>query len=201
MRPLKFESCLSVPNELRLDKNVPRLRPDVADGATHSTDSSPDSAPTLPRRTSESSACIFLPSGPSEPRLSRLTRQRYEPPRTSPGSSRLCHESCRINLIRLDSGLGPDNFKLFKVFGASSRSAKNHQESSRLTTNLLRFTPNHPDSATTHPDSPRLTIRRYSAPDSGMCNWGFTAYTPFIIGRCDGHGKSDLCQFPHVWVS
>ena len=34
---VEFESCLSVPNERRLDNNVPRLRPDVADGTTNST--------------------------------------------------------------------------------------------------------------------------------------------------------------------
>ena len=39
----------------------------------------------------------------------------------------------------------------------------------RITTNLLRFTPN-PDSATTHTDSRFVA---HSAPDSGMCNWGF----------------------------
>ena len=127
----------------------------------------PTPPPTLPRLTPESSACIFLPSGPSEPRVSHdwaptyPTALRTTPnePRFLPTLPRRSHESCRISLIRLsDSGLGHENFKLFKVFGASSRSAKNHKESSRLTTNLLRFTPNHPDSATTYPDSPRLTI-------------------------------------------
>ena len=59
---LKFESFLSVPNESRLNKNVPRLRPDVGDGATNSADSA--------RMTPESSARIFLPSAPSEPRVS-----------------------------------------------------------------------------------------------------------------------------------
>ena len=52
----------------------------------------------------------------------RLTRQRNEPPERAPVSP----DSARFlpTLIRLDSGLGPKNFKLFKVFGASSRSAK-----------------------------------------------------------------------------
>ena len=120
---------------------------------------------TLPRLTPESSACIFLPSGPSEPRVSHDWAPTYPTAlRTTPNEPRFLptlpqrsHESCRISLIRLDSGLGPKNFKLFKVFGAISRSAKNHQKSSRLTTNLLRFTPNHPDSVCY--DSPWLTIR------------------------------------------
>ena len=101
-------------------------------------------------------------------------------PRFLPTLPRRSHESCRISLIR---GSAPDNFTLFIVVGASSRSAKNHQESSRLTTNLLRFTPNHPDSATTHPDSRFVA---HSAPDSGMCNWGFTcgAYNKATLFIC-----------------
>ena len=159
MRPLKFESCLSVPNELRLDKNVPRLRPDVADGATNSGDSSPDSARLCPDWPPNHQRAYFSPVARVNHEWatieSRLTLQRNEPPRTSPGFYRFCHggatnhaESAWFGLIR---GSAP-----IKVFGASSRLAKNHQDSSRLTTNLLRFTPNHPDSATTHPDSPRL---------------------------------------------
>ncbi len=78
---------------------------------------------------------------------------------------------------QLDSGLGPDNFKLFKVVGASSRLAKNHQQSSRLTTNLLRFTQN-------HPEPPRLCYNSrfvaHSAPDSGMYNWGLTHTECFL---------------------
>ena len=59
----------------------------------------------------ESSACIFLPSARASHEWAtterRLTRQRYEPPRTSPGFSRLCHrgatnhaESAWFGLIR-----------------------------------------------------------------------------------------------------
>ena len=88
MRPLKFESCLSVPNEPRLDKNVPRLHPDAGDGATNSADSSPDLPPNHQR-------VYFSPVPRVSPEWAtterRLTRQRYEPPRTSPGFSRLCH--------------------------------------------------------------------------------------------------------------
>ena len=101
-------------------------------------------------------------------------------PRFLPTLPRRSHESCRISLIRFDSGLGPNNIKLFNVFGASSRSANNHQESSRLTTNLLRFTPNHPDCY----DSPRLTPTHpdsrfiaHSAPDSGICNGGLMLWS------------------------
>ena len=104
MRPLKFESCLSVPNELQLDKNVLRLRPEVADGATNSADSSPDSAPTLPRLTPESSACIFLPSGPSEPRLSaHLPNSATNHPERAPVSPDSATEEPRIMPNHLDS--------------------------------------------------------------------------------------------------
>ena len=107
MRPLKFESCLSVPNEPRLDKNVSRLHPDIGDGATNSADSSPDSSPTLPRLTPESSACIFLPVprvshewAPTYPTALRTTPTE---PRCLPTLPRRSHESCWISLIRLAS--------------------------------------------------------------------------------------------------
>ena len=164
MRPLKFESCLSVPNELRL---LPRL---------------------LPQLTPESSACLFLPSGPSEPRLSAdLPDNATNHPKRAPVSPDSATEEPRIMPNQFYSGLGPENFKLFKVFGVSSRSAKNHQESSRLTTNLLRLTPIHPDSATTHPDSKFVA---YSAPDSGMCNWGLTHRKSYLVIICpNSHNK------------
>ena len=161
-------SCLSVPNEPRLDKNLPRLRPDVADGAMNSADSSPDSATTLPRLTPESSECIFLPSAPSEPRLNAdLPGSATNHPKRAPVFHDSATEEPRISLIRVDSGLGHDNFKLSGELPIS-------QESSRLTTNLLPFTPNHPDSATTHPDSRFVA---HSAPESGMCNWGYPSVT------------------------
>ena len=124
----------------------------------------------------------------SEPRLSAdLPDSVTNHPERAPVSPDSATEEPRIMPNQLDSGLGPKNVKLFKVFVASSRSAKNHQESSRLTTNLLRFTPNHPDSATTHPDSPRLTPTHpdsrfvaHSASDSGMCNWGLTYPKPYM---------------------
>ena len=171
MRPLKFESCLSVPNERRLDKNVPRLRPDVADGATNSADSArlcPDWPPNHQRE-------YFSPVGPSEPRVNHWAPTYPTALRSTPNEPRFLqtlprrsHESCRISLIR---GSVP---KTLKVFGASYRPAKNHQET-------------HHELATVHPepprlcyDSPRLTPTHpdsrfvaHSAPDSGMCNWGF----------------------------
>ena len=104
MRPLKFESCVSVPNQLRLDKNVPRLRPDVADGAANRAESSPDSAPTLPRLTPESSACIFLHRGPSEPRLSAdLPDSATNHPERAPVSPDSATEEPRIMPNHLDS--------------------------------------------------------------------------------------------------
>ena len=108
-----------------------------------------DSAPTDPRIIS----VHISPSGPIESRLSAdLPDSATNHPERAPVCPDSATEEPRIMPNQL------------KVFGASSLSAKNHQESSRLTTNLLRFTPNHPDSASTHPT--------HSAPDSGMCNWG-----------------------------
>ena len=179
MRTLKFGSCLSVPNERRLDKNVPRLRPDVADGATNSADSSPVSAPTLPRLTPESSACIFLPRALSEPRVSHEWAPTYptalrttpNEPRFLPTLPRRSHESCRISLIR---GSAPTTLNFLKFSGRAPdqpRITKNHPDSPRTcygsprtTQTLLRLTPTHPDSR----------FVAHSAPDSGICKARFT---------------------------
>ena len=116
MRPLKFESCLSVPNELRLDKNVPRLRPDVADGATNSADSSPDSArlcPTDPRIISVHIYPQWLEWATSEPRpRADLPDSATNHPEQAPVSPDSATEEPRI-MPRVYSGLGPKNFKLF----------------------------------------------------------------------------------------
>ena len=152
MRPLKFESCLSVPNELWLDNNVTRLRPDVADGATNSTDSSPDSAPTAPTDLRIISVHIF-PQWPEWATTERrLTRQRFEPPRTSRGFSRLCPVSpdSWFGLIR---GSAPKTLNFLKFSGRAPdqpRITKNHPDSPRTcygsprtTQTLLRLTPTH----------------------------------------------------------
>ena len=165
MRPLKFESCLSVPNELRLDKNVPRLHPDVADGATNSADSTPN----LPRLTPKSSPCRFIPSGhdwaPTYPTALRTTPNE---PRFLPTLPRRSHESCRISLIR---GSAPKTLKFSGRAPDQPRITKNHPDSPRTcygsprtTQTLLRLTPTHTDSR----------FVAHSAPDSGMCNWGLT---------------------------
>ena len=135
MRPLKFESCLSVPNEPRLDKNVPRLRPDVADGATNSADSSPDSAPTDPR-------IISVHTSPQCPEWAtterRRTRLRYEPPRTSPGLIRGSAPTT-LNFIKL-SGQAPDQPRITKNHPDLPRT---FYDLSRTTQTLLRLTPTH----------------------------------------------------------
>ena len=118
-------------SQMSPDKNVPRL---------------------LPRLTPVSSSCTYLPS---EPRLrADLPDSATNHPERVPVSPDSATEEPRIMPNQLNSAWFGDWPEL-----PSSRSAQNHQESSRLTTNLPRFTPNHTDYATTHPDSPRLTIR------------------------------------------
>ena len=102
-------------------------------------------------------------------------------PRFLPTLLRISHESCRINLIRLDSGLGHENFIVLNFFKFSGRAPdqpriiKNHPDSPqtcygspRNTQTLLRLNPTHPDSR----------FVAHSAPDSGMCNWGFNNRVP-----------------------
>ena len=161
----------------------------------------PTPPPTPPRLCPESSACIFLPSGPSEPRLAtterRLTRQRYEPPRTSPDFSRLCHggatnhaKSAWFCLIR---GSAPKTLNFLKFLGQAPdqpRITKNHPDSPRTsngspqtTQTLLGLTPIHPDSR----------FVAHSAPDSGMCNWALwcrkhpirSAVLMLLLQRCE----------------
>ena len=108
----------------------------------------------------------------------RLTRQRYEPPRTSPCFSRLCHggatnhaESTWFGLMR---GSAPTTLNFLKFSGWAPdqpRITKNHPDSPRTcygsprtTQILLRLTPTHPDSR----------FVAHSAPDSGICNGGLT---------------------------
>ena len=99
-------------------------------------------------------------------------------PRTSPGFSRLWHgaatnhaESAWFRLIR---GSAPKTLDFLKFSGRAPdqpRITKNHPDSPRTcygsprtTQTLLRLTPTHPDSR----------FVAHSAPDSGMCNWGFS---------------------------
>ena len=103
------------------------------------------------RLTPESSACIFLPSGPSEPRVSHDWAPTYPTGlRTTPnepGFSRLCHggatnhaESSWFGLIR-GSATKTLNFLMF-----SGRAP-----------NQPRIINNHPDSTRTCYGSPRTT--------------------------------------------
>ena len=170
MRPLKFESCLSVPNERRLDKNVPRLRHVVADGATNSADSSPVSAPTLPDWPPNHQRAYFSPESrvshdwaPTYPTALRTTPNE---PRFLPTLPWRSHESCRISLIRgffKFSGRAPDQPRLTKNHPDSPRTCYG---SPRATHTLLRLTPTHPDSR----------FVAHSAPDSGICNWGLNIW-------------------------
>ena len=157
MRPLKFESCLSVPNELRLYKNVPRLRPDVADGATNSADSPPRLCPDWPpnhqRAYFSQEARVSHDWAPTYPTALRTTPKA----RTSPGFSRLCHggatnhaELAWFGLIR-GSATKTLNFLKFSGWAPDQpRITKNHPDSPRTcygsprtTQTLLRLTPTH----------------------------------------------------------
>ena len=148
----------------------------------------PDSSPTDPRIISVHISPQRPEWATSEPRLSAdipdSTTNHPERAPFLPTLPRRSHESFRIILIRLDSGLGPKNF--FRFSGRAPdqpRITKNQPDSprtcygsTRTTPTLLRLTPTHPDSR----------FVAHSAPDSGMCNWGFT--------RLHSRRLQDLCR-------